>query len=83
MKRPALIVLKALYQGIPVPDPEGNLYYFLNGADEFGFQYESERGGEQMHLADWSLNWFLSFCDKIPEETLISLAAAIALQETK
>lgn len=78
-KHPALIVLKALLQGIVIEAEDCTLC--MSDDNRFGFQLEQP--SDKMYVSDWSLNWFIKFCENISEEKLIKIATQMALSEMK
>lgn len=79
-----ILVLKALDAGLDVSTKEGHRLCFSEN-NQLGIlvNRENQNGSkeEQLLLVDWSLNWFIDFCEKLPEETIFSLAASLAIMK--
>lgn len=78
MKHPSLIVLKALLLGIKI---EHNNIVCMSENNQIGIQLNHP--SDQMYIVDWSFNWFMKFCETLPERQIVELAAQIALTEMK
>lgn len=79
MKHPSLIVLKALLLGIKIKHNGDTICMSENNQIGIQLDYPSD----QMYMVDWSFNWFMMFCEKLPEQQIVELAAQIALNEMK
>lgn len=81
MKHKALIVLKYLLQGGEIKD-QGFTYCMAENNDLcWVASFEGKCPGS-LFKADWTLNGFIKYCEKLSDEEVTVMAMDMALKET-
>lgn len=70
-----LIVLKALFQGIPIKNKNSTIVCSEN--DEIAIKIDDEK----CYTIEWPINDFIKFCNKMSDDEIAILAAELALNK--
>ena len=80
MKTKPEIVLTALMNGIEIQGDHG-MIYCMSEDDKFGIKMKNDEGEDCVMITDWSLNWFIKFCNELSELQIAQLAANLTLNK--
>lgn len=80
-RRKYLIILEALELGLYITDPEQGTQYAFSDDGRLG--YVLEEPADRLLLLDWSLNAFMAFCDKFPNDYIMELKMNIAMNKAR
>lgn len=80
MKTKPEIVLTALMNGIEIQGDHG-MIYCMSEDDKFGIKMKNDEGEDCVMITDWSLNWFIKFCNELSELQIVQLAANLTLNK--
>lgn len=91
MKHPSLIVLNALLNGQSIKTNTGhticmsedNKLCYEMLVEQFPPNKKDVQTELKLFQADWDFNGFIKFCEQIPEEDIVALAASNALVQIK
>ncbi len=72
MKTKQEIVLKALLNGAEINGEHG-MIYCMSEDNKFGIKMTNEDGENCVMITDWSLNWFIKFCDGLTPEQITNI----------
>lgn len=72
MKTKQEIVLKALLNGTEIHGDHG-MIYCISEDNKFGIKMTNEDGEECVMITDFSLNWFIKFCDSLTPEQITNI----------
>lgn len=81
-KHNSLIVLKALLNGMSIKIDTGHTIC-MSEDNKLCYEMLVEQFPSELKLfqADWDFNGFIRFCENIPEEEIVSIAASLALNK--
>jgi hypothetical protein len=80
MKTNPEIVLSALMNGIEINGDNG-MIFCMSEDDKFGIKMKNDEGEDCVMITDWSLNWFIKFCNELSELQIVQLTANLALNK--
>lgn len=80
MKHPIYVILNALSAGLRIPDKQTGLTYCFSDKNRLSVIMQTEQGEQCLEL-DFSFNSIMAWAEKMPEQELYSIAAAIAIQK--
>lgn len=90
IKHPIHLLIKAFENGMSITDGQGITYCFSdrNRLSMLISRHKDgvvclETEGEECFELDFSFNSMMAFAEKLPEETVVALASAIAIKEMK